>query len=356
MPKSLEHYQQESGRAGRDGLEAECCLFYSGGDYGVWKSILMDSRGEGVPPSNARAGCPRHKRARARCPRHGASQQPKIALAKLARCMPTARTPPAGAGPSWSTSASVPAGQLRHLRHLPGRRGPGLDDALITAQKILSCVLRLGQRFGGGYTALVLTGSRDQRILDNRHDALSTYGLLKDYDKRTVHDWIEQLAGQGFLEKTGEYNVLSVTPEGLAGPQGGGDAATAQARRESEKRKSKARSRRTWEGVDQGPVRGAAHAAGHARPRAGVPAYIIFGDAALRDMAQASLDPATLPRRQRRRRDEMPAVWPGHDREDPRLLPRTRPRDGPMIPKSETAGLFDSGTLGLDYQPRRACT
>ena len=72
-----------------------------------------------------------------------------------------------------------------------------MKDSLETSQKIISCIVRLGQRFGGGYTAAVLTGSNDKRILDNRHDELSTYGLLSDYSQHTVHDWIEQLEGQG---------------------------------------------------------------------------------------------------------------------------------------------------------------
>jgi len=264
MPKSLEHYQQETGRAGRDGLEAECCLFYSGGDYGVWKSLLTEAD----------------------------PQAQEIALAKLSRmygyCTQGTcrrRTILEYFGEAFHKTdcgtCDVCLGDLDTI-----------DDGLVIAQKILSCILRLGQRFGGAYTALVLTGSRDQRILDNKHDGLSTYGLLRDCDQRAVHDWIEQLAGQGFLEKTGEYNVLSVTPEGRQVLKG---ERTPQLLRPAEKRERKAKvAAESWEGVDKGLFEALRTLRASLARERGVPAYIIFGDAALRDMARRR--PSTLQR------------------------------------------------------------
>jgi ATP-dependent DNA helicase RecQ len=256
MPKSLEHYQQETGRAGRDGLEAECWLFYSGGDYGIWKSLLSDMEPEAH----------------------------KIAMIKLNRMY------------NYCTG-----GICRHkaiLRYF----GQGLDkdncgacdmclgeldcidDALETAQKILSCIVRLGQRFGGGYTAAVLTGSRDKRILENSHDALSTFGLLSDYSKHTVHDWIEQLEGQDYIEKVGEYNVLNVTEKGWQVLKGSETPRLLKPAQKPAKVSKVVED--SWEGVDRGLFEALRKLRATIARRKSVPAYIVFGDAALRDMAR----------------------------------------------------------------------
>ena len=177
-PKSLEHYQQESGRAGRDGLEAECCLFYTGADFLTWRKL------------QAELPLPAHQ----------------IALEVLGgdRALLHGRYVPPSGDRRVLSASDLEAETCQACDVCLGEIAL-VDDALVIAQKILSCVLRLNQAFGGEYTAQVLTGSRDQRILENGHDKLSTWGLLTDHGKKNARDWIEQLAAQGFLQKTGEY-------------------------------------------------------------------------------------------------------------------------------------------------------
>ena len=255
MPRSLEAYQQESGRAGRDGLEAECCLLYSGRDIGTWEYLINQSEHE--ENREALLGALRHME-------------------------------------SFCSSVTCRHRQLvQHFGQDLDSENCGacdvclneiekVDDPLIVAQKIISSVYRQEQRFGGDYTTLVLRGSKSRKVLRNGHHQLSTWGLLKAEPEPVVRGWIDQLVSQGFLRRSGEHSVLVITAEGMAVLKG----ETTPTLTKPKPRQQAAAERDQWEGVDRGLFDALRRLRIEIASERGVPPYVIFGDMTLRELAR----------------------------------------------------------------------
>ena len=268
-PQSLEHYQQESGRAGRDGLEAECVLIASGADFLKWR-VMLEKNGEmsdarrtllrDMERYAASVGC-RHKRLVG----YFGETFTKDDCGACDYCL----------------------GELETMA-----------DAVTIARKVLSCVARVGQRFGAAHVTNVLRGSDSEQVRSRGHHELSVFGLMKDASIDELRGYVDQLLAHGLLQQGGdEYPILQLTAEGLellkdAGAQPGLSLAR-QKRPEKGRLPKRARvETEGWEGVDRDLFERLRAMRMQVARKRGVPPYVIFHDTTLREIARTK--PATI--------------------------------------------------------------
>ncbi len=184
LPKSLEGYYQETGRAGRDGLPAEAWMTYGLGDVVTLSQFIAQSE----------AG----------------EERKRVERAKLDALLGFAET-------TVCRRQRLLAYFGEALEQACGNcdnclEPPKTWDASVVAQKALSCVYRTGQRFGVGHLVDVLRGESTERVVSLGHDQLSTFGIGSEYDLRQWRGIFRQLVAAGFLSADSEgYGTLRLT-------------------------------------------------------------------------------------------------------------------------------------------------
>ncbi|MCA9935096.1 MAG: DNA helicase RecQ, partial [Anaerolineales bacterium] len=252
LPKNLESYYQQIGRAGRDGLRADCLLLFSYSDVQTINYFINQQ----------------------------APAEQKGAAARLQAMIGFAETTLCRRRPLLEYFGETYDADSCEMCDNCLAEDEELIDVTIPAQKFLSCVKRTGEIFGMTHIIDVLRGSQSQRVLQRRHNELSTYGIGTEFSKKQWQHLARQFIQQGLMTQDMEHGSLKLTPKAYAVFKGEVVMGTVQ---EEERRR-----------VEERPLPLDHDAALFAQLRAkrkeladegSVPPYVIFSDRSLVEMA-----------------------------------------------------------------------
>ncbi|MCE9531033.1 MAG: DNA helicase RecQ [Planctomycetes bacterium] len=264
MPKSVEHYQQEAGRAGRDGLEAECVLLFGLQDRMTWEYILKKSAEEAGVADDFLPNALLHLDEMTHYCRAGSCRH-RILVEHFGQ---EYTTPNCRACDLCLDEIDIePEGQT-------------------IARKILSCVARVNEGFGIGQIVAILVGDDSDKVTKYGHEKLKTYGLLREHNPGQIRDWVNQLLDQAALERTdGDYPILKLNPFSWQIMRDEKQIVLRKTLTRVRTKKSKTEET-SWEGIDRDLFEQLREWRKTTAEAHSWPAFTVFGDNTLRELAR----------------------------------------------------------------------